>query len=54
MTKKKIKENSLEFIHIKHKCGRVWKVTKSALKKLRCPYCKTSKGFSQTINGKPE
>ena len=54
MTKKTSKEidNGLskdifEIISVKHKCGKVWRVTRNSLELLYCPYCKTNKGFKE-------
>ncbi len=41
------KKNPLELINVRHKCGRVWKVTRSSLKILWCLHCKSSEDFKE-------
>lgn len=45
--KNKMFKKDFEMVMVRHKCGRVWRVTRNALDILWCPDCKTSKGFKK-------
>ena len=42
-----LSKDIFEIISVKHKCGKVWRVTRNSLELLYCPYCKSPKGFKE-------